>query len=71
MICTARSQICGALYSPWPENFLFCEYRCAVLRTHFLGRDSHETWLRPQGCLKGQFWALEQSVTSKNSFLGI
>ena len=45
-------------YSPWPENFLICEYRCAVPRTHFPGRDGHETWSRPQGCLKGQFWAL-------------
>ena len=46
------------LYSPWQENFVHYEYRCAVPRTHFLGRDSHETWPRPQGCLKGQFWAL-------------
>ena len=45
-------------YSPWSENFLICEYGCAVPRTHFPGRDGHETWPRPQGCLKGQFWAL-------------
>jgi len=44
-------------YSPWPQNFRICEYGCAVPRTHFPGRDGHETWPRPQGCLKGQFWA--------------
>ena len=32
--------------------------RLPVPRTHFPGGDGHETWPRPQGCLKGQFWAL-------------
>ena len=45
-------------YSPWSENNPYCEYGCAVPRTHFPGRDGHETWPRPQGCLKGQFRAL-------------
>ena len=54
---TGPVHIYNTTYSPWPENFLICEYRCAVPRTHFPGRDGHETWPRPQGCLKGQFWA--------------
>ena len=42
-------------YSPWQENLRICEYECAVPRTHFPGGGGHETWPRPQGCLKGQF----------------
>ena len=42
-----------AYYSPWPQNFMMCEYGCAVPRTHFPRRDGHDTWSGPQGCPKG------------------